>query len=80
MLNFKRMNKNFFKTTSIIMFAGMIIAFATINKYSEQIDVIKHDNNILKSRLYYCDSINELNRAYYIEDSIWHEAYKKLKH
>jgi len=46
---------------------------------------VKNSEQIEKINLYYDvelrkrDSVNEANRDYYIQDSIWHEADRKLK-
>lgn len=47
---------------------------------------IKHKAYIEDLTIYYdaevnkCDSVNQLNREWFVQDSIWHEAYKKIKH
>lgn len=47
---------------------------------------IEHKENIKEITIYYeselnkCDSVNEANQNFYVHDSIWHEAYKKIKH
>lgn len=59
-----------------VLIVGVISYRADLN-HNEKIEAITiyYDAELSK-----CDSVNELNKQWFVQDSIWHEAYKKIKH